>query len=754
MRATLRSCLLTALLVPALLGQAELVPLGPLVGGAGDLLCDPDDPQVLLAGRGFGGLQRSTDGGATWAPFGTGNDEPLERLSRDPSDPDHLFGLGESTIVRSRDRGQTWEPFQDGTQATLDLVVSPDGAVLLDVTTTKLFRSTDDGESWTTVHSAPAVRGAAFAPSDPQRVYLSSLATLLRSDDGGQSFVPTAWTTSTPLEVVVSPSDPDRVYAATTGGVIVSTDGGQSATLIPGLHVLDEVRTLALLGDGRLYAATADGLYLSVDDGPLQEVTSSFEHSSVNRIRQDAAGHVWLARGGWGGGLQRSVDGGPFLPQAFLEAHARDVRILPSNGRRLVIDSDGAVAAPPGEMLVLLKTGDWRSAWTDPLDGGFYHLGSRDMGHPGPWIGRGDPDSSFFSSQSLEPNAQGDILDLAFSPEVPGLGLAAVAGGDPGQAGIYRTTDDGLTWNPVPGTQDWQGSSLAFDPHTPGRVLFVDTLHRHAESLDAGASWSTLAFPWLGDLEQLFLAADPLVPGRWYRGEAPLFGMRRSDDDGATWQLVTPALPSSARLVFHPFARGVAWLSRGPEVLLTGDGFDSWELLDVSGTVLGDGQTTFTGLAVEASTGALLLGTAETGTWEWPEALPYVALGGGTAGSGELVPRHIALGLPTLGGPWGLGLVDGLGGATAALLVGTTQGALPLAGGQLLAGPPFALIEAVTLDGPPGQPGAGSFEWTTELPPIPALVGSAVISQVVVLDDGGPAGWQKVLSQGLRTVFR
>ena len=52
-------------------------------------------------------------------------------------------------------------------------------------------------------------------------------------------------------------------------------------------------------------------------------------------------------------------------------------------------------------------------------------------------------------------------------------------------------------------------------------------------SLDAGASWSTLAFPWLGDLEQLFLAADPLVPGRWYRGEAPLFGMRRSDDDGA-----------------------------------------------------------------------------------------------------------------------------------------------------------------------------------------------------------------------------
>ena len=128
----------------------------------------PSDPNIMYAGTGSPTrsiLFRSEDGGSSWEPTTLEMPERCLGVSRprmlavcvDPDDPmDVWAGVEEGGLFRSRDGGKRWEridtswPQFGGNSDIHDIVILKDGdeKVILALTVIALYRSTDDGKTW------------------------------------------------------------------------------------------------------------------------------------------------------------------------------------------------------------------------------------------------------------------------------------------------------------------------------------------------------------------------------------------------------------------------------------------------------------------------------------------------------------------------------------------------------------------------------------------------------------------------------
>jgi cytochrome c peroxidase len=128
--------------------------------------------------------------------------------------------------------------------------------------------------------------------------------------------------------------------------------------------------------------------------------------------------------------------------------------------------------------------------------------------------------------------------------------------------------------------------------------------------------------------------------------------------------------------------------------------------------------------------------------------------GGGSAGTGGFVPRHLALDPPMLGNPeFTFGMADGLAGQPVLLALdafaappGTTYLGTPI---HVALSPHLALVAHGVLLG--SGAGDGYTSATAEIPDEPAFAGAELIAQWFVLDPGAASGW--AASPGLRITF-
>jgi photosystem II stability/assembly factor-like uncharacterized protein len=141
-----------------------------------------NEPEVWYAGTSPQGLFRSEDGGITWEPFSTINDDPqyriwmgsvqdgtpdgpkLHSIIIDPRDPAHLyFGMSGGGVHESRDAGRTWTPLLQG----LDVVEGFD-------------RNT------ASFHDPHCIR---LCPSNPDRLYQQNHCGIYRLDRPSNEWV-------------------------------------------------------------------------------------------------------------------------------------------------------------------------------------------------------------------------------------------------------------------------------------------------------------------------------------------------------------------------------------------------------------------------------------------------------------------------------------------------------------------------------------------------------------------------------------
>jgi len=250
-------------------------------GGAGNfdgVFFDPNQTGVVYAPSDVTGVFRSTDNGDHWEmrSVGLGNYE-VSSFAVDPFDSNTLYaGAGaisssnKSGIYVSHDAGLSWQHLTSTFTHTITFrrwrtinAIAPDparqGYLLSGSRLNGIWQSTDSGNTWTQVYTAPLTSAPQFThydddPPDPHPAPVSI--------------------------VIFDPVTPTIVYAGFDGwGAIKSWDSGLTwEPITSGLPAEATVKYLAVgSGNGVLYAAAGEaGVYKSTDGGGWWDAVNNF----------------------------------------------------------------------------------------------------------------------------------------------------------------------------------------------------------------------------------------------------------------------------------------------------------------------------------------------------------------------------------------------------------------------------------------------------------------------------------------------
>lgn len=230
---------------------------------------DPTSPDIVYVAA-FGdpyspspdrGVYRSTDGGTNWKKIlFRDNKTGGEDLVIDPANPKVIYaslweafrtaysmssGGPGSGLFKSTDGGDTWTELTHnpgmpgGVIGKISIAVSADPKRLYSLVEAHeggLFRSDDAGATWTRINQDRQLWQRAFYflrvyadPTSPDRLYVSNYD-LLRSTDGGKTFVKLRTPHGDHHDFWVAANDPNRMIDSNDGGGNVSVDGGRTWT--------------------------------------------------------------------------------------------------------------------------------------------------------------------------------------------------------------------------------------------------------------------------------------------------------------------------------------------------------------------------------------------------------------------------------------------------------------------------------------------------------------------------------------------
>lgn len=277
---------------------------------------DPTDPAIFYYSSQNGvpnWLQRSTDGGLTFQPLGTGGlsgGSPWVTLIKldptygvaDPANNRTLFVCGTNQLFRSTDGGSSWQRVEDaagapfttqGAIASLEYATVDATVLYLGTSTGFVYRGTGGGATagdWTLLSPPGSPNEAMFpdvpiqslsiSPADADVVWVAftgfgasftsrwevsnplGASHVFGSTDGGAtwtdrsgSFVGQSLPDIATSAVAFHPTSPDTVYVGTDVGVFRSTDSGLTWTSYRDGLPRSPVTDLSF-GSQRLFAAT------------------------------------------------------------------------------------------------------------------------------------------------------------------------------------------------------------------------------------------------------------------------------------------------------------------------------------------------------------------------------------------------------------------------------------------------------------------------------------------------------------------
>ncbi len=528
------------------------------------LAIDPNDTSTLYALTSASGMYKSTDGGTSWAAANTGlpNTKAVssahlfgDLLTMDPNDSSVLYANFNGQIYKTSDGGDGWSlshtgiPLCGGQNAIVGIAVDPtDSDHLLAGHTVAgctggIYESTDAGANWTHVETTGPINNdawpLAFDSADPNNVYASPVHLgFMYSRDAGRT-----WVRVTPTfanaeggMVAVHPTVTSRIFFGDITGIYYSTNGG--VNWLQGAVDTGNVWDFAFSASNPLigYAASDDGVYKTTDGGFNWSLPGLTSLLSPRTIEVDPTDPTSVYMGSSGSGMYHSSDGGVSFT-AINEGIPISITI-----------STTAIAPSDTDMYYASVSGL-----------GFYR--SDDRGYT--WTQQSNSYSTVNSSNYIliDPNDE-DTLYAGF-------------------AGIYKSTDAGVTWTAVndpPGDQFFQAAAL--DPEDPQHLIIGDSSGFDVyESFNGGDDWAINA-SFTPSSYIMRIAFDPTDSNRVYGATYDSFW--KSIDNGATWTKITSGLTAGAQqqvdgLGIDPTATSTLYIAvRTDEVMKSTDGGDSW----------------------------------------------------------------------------------------------------------------------------------------------------------------------------------
>ena len=288
-------------------GENTWTTTGPYGSQISGLYIDPRNDQMMYATtatyvNGAIPIYKSTDGGITWHPSGTGigssssasNYNNNHGMVFDKEDSNILYLVRSDGVYRSINGGGTWERksrFVENGQlreigGVTSVAVSPlDGVVFIGAPMEPgnvlggIFRSADKGETWEHLEGLreKTIDSLVIAPSAPNIIYAggSRVDGLYKSLDGGKTWASLgdAFGGAPSVHLItVDPNNSQIVYVAIIGaGLFRTADGGLTWQPI-GVGINSDVRALVIDPNNQqvLYAGGAfagvPGVYRSLDN--------------------------------------------------------------------------------------------------------------------------------------------------------------------------------------------------------------------------------------------------------------------------------------------------------------------------------------------------------------------------------------------------------------------------------------------------------------------------------------------------------
>lgn len=390
--------------------------------------------------------------------------------------------------------------------------------------------------------SVPAL---AAAPSNPAVVYAGNSA-VFRSADGGRHWVRTAdlfpsfgpdAATPAVRALAVSGTDPNRVLAATPQGLFITTSAGASWKRAGSIAV--SIIAVAWSCDGkRAYASSQNALHRSADSGATWETIAAPTLVAL-AVDPASATTVYAAR-------QAADTGGKYLAAST---------------------NSGSAWAPfstvdqPVGALRFNAAGDALLASAPMAGGGLYRVtktGATALAHPvpsvavatpytgAPWVlSAANPEADTVPAYRVWDSGTADKLRTGFASRGPlsmafGSDLLPLCGTI---RGGVMSLDGGDVWHASNPGLDLAEVTAVWESASPARVMLAalgDGLYR---SINNGDAWTLCHL----STSRSALGASTAKPGRVYHTGAN--GVEVSEDNGATWRLITNGLPAGADIV-------------------------------------------------------------------------------------------------------------------------------------------------------------------------------------------------------------
>lgn len=448
------------------------------------------DPSTAGTAYTSGGafILKTANGGGGWTPYSAGTTGSAAAfIAVNPANPAIVYAGNDVNLFKSTDGGKHWSPTTFGYETT-SLAVDPTtpstvyaSGYQAGVGDKGLFKSTDAGGSWAAISGLPtlSIQGLWALPTG---VFVTTQSTTLRSPDGGSTWTDLMLPPGN--KIVAAPSNPMTVYIqGSAGNLKISTDGGATFPTTKTMNTLTISDVVVHpTNPNQLFFATSHGVSVSTDAGTTLTPSSvGISNLPITAVALNGS-HVTVGTG---------------IGQTFYSADAGNTWALSATDPNDTASTASLAYDPVNLQLDMCASG--------------FHISS-------------DNGATFGAAIS---GAAGNQCGRALFANMSSVFVG-------GPAGIFKSTDRGMTWT---ASALLNKGTLSIAGKSDGTTVFAGVstsgIYR---STDSGTTWSSVQS---GDYATA-IVYDDTDPTHVYAGmncttTPGTGGFRVSSDTGTTW---------------------------------------------------------------------------------------------------------------------------------------------------------------------------------------------------------------------------
>jgi photosystem II stability/assembly factor-like uncharacterized protein len=435
----------------------------------------------------------------------------------------------------------------------------PGGIILVGTYDDGVFRSTDDGLTWSRIWISQRNNAWSFARVDSTLVFLGAYQDgVYRSTDGGKNWTKAGLGSNSALCVLYTSG---RVLlTASDSGIFRSTDQGYTWSYF---STGGNVRSIVQAPNGTVFASEFGGILRSTDQGNTWSATNtSGFHQYFETATVDSSGRIFVAAG-QSGIIYTTNNGDSWKSYPFFQWTDTEI---------------SAFAHPNGSFFA----GSFRGVHRSTDGGTSWRQCNYGLGNTNIYFITSDNSNTVFAlaqeyglfrtknyGQSWDQLADGNAWGLATSPAGDVyVGVSLDINNE-----IWRTSDGGDHWDKKAWVRHWEIAGLTIGYN--GTIYATEWNGEIYKSTDGGATWKRIrSSPGYGDVNALRVNSKGYLFLASQSG-----GIYRSTNDGGEWQLLSGGLPTGrvTNIAIDPLGTIVITHERG--IYRSVDDGDHWELL-------------------------------------------------------------------------------------------------------------------------------------------------------------------------------